>query len=55
MLKVVSASSPQTTLVNSAFPNPLTVIVTSPAGDPVAGGLITFTAPRSATTTQLRY
>ena len=53
VLKVVSASSPQTTLVNSAFPNPLAVIVTSPAGDPVAGGLIIFTAPSSGATAVL--
>jgi len=47
VLTLVPGGSPQTTGVNQPFPNPLAVIVTSPAGDPVAGGLVTFTAPTS--------
>ncbi len=34
-------------LINTAFPNPLAVVVSSPAGDPVAGGLVTLTATSS--------
>jgi hypothetical protein len=46
-LTVVAGGSPQTTALNTAFANPLTVVVTSLAGDPVAGGVMTFTAPSS--------
>jgi hypothetical protein len=41
-LTIVAGSSPQYTPVNTAFPKPLAVIVTSPFGDPVAGGVISF-------------
>jgi hypothetical protein len=41
-LTIVAGSSPQFTKVNTAFPKPLAVIVTSPFGDPVAGGVISF-------------
>ncbi len=44
-ITVVAGSSPQSTIVNTAFANPLAVIVSSPYGDPVEGGVITFTAP----------
>ena len=40
-------SSPQYTPINKAFTVPLSVLVTSPYGDPVAGGIFTFTAPGS--------
>ncbi len=40
----VAGSSPQSTIVTTAFANPLAVVVASPYGDPVAGGVITFTA-----------
>ena len=46
-ITVISGSSPQTTTVNTAFAKPLSVLVFSPFGDPVAGGVITFTAPSS--------
>ena len=46
-MTLVSGASPQSTLINTAFLNPLAVVVSSPAGDPVAGGLVTFTAPSS--------
>ncbi len=42
-LTLVAGSSPQSTSVNTAFPNPLAVTVISLYGDPVAGGVITFT------------
>ena len=47
-LTVVSGSSPQSTAPGTAFPKPLTVIVTAnnPV-EPVNGGVITFTAPIS--------
>jgi hypothetical protein len=46
-LAIVAGSSPQRTAVNTAFPNPLTLTVTSPHGDPVAGGVISFSATSS--------
>jgi hypothetical protein len=47
VLTLVPGSSPQTTQIKTAFANPLAVVVSSPAGDPVAGGVVTFTAPAS--------
>jgi hypothetical protein len=47
-LTIVTGSSPQSTTVNSAFPHALAVIVTSPYGDPVAGGVIRFTVTAAA-------
>jgi hypothetical protein len=47
-LTMVAGSSPQRTAVNTAFPHPLAITVTSPYGDPVAGGLITFVVTPSA-------
>ena len=44
-ITAVAGSSPQSTLINTAFANPLAVIVSSPYGNPVAGGVITFSAP----------
>jgi hypothetical protein len=46
-LAVVSGAG-QTAPVNSPFPAPLVVSVTSAFGEPVAGGRVTFTAPRPA-------
>ncbi len=46
ILTIVSGS-PQTTAVSTAFASPLIVKVTSPEGDPVAGGLVIFAAPSS--------
>ncbi|MBE9033070.1 filamentous hemagglutinin N-terminal domain-containing protein [filamentous cyanobacterium LEGE 11480] len=40
--------TPQTTLINTPFPQPLTVTVTSNSGEPVDGGRITFTPPNSS-------
>ncbi len=42
-ITIVAGSTPQSTTVNMAFPNPLAVVVISPSGDPVAGGVVTFT------------
>jgi hypothetical protein len=47
ILTVAPGSSPQTTAPGTAFANPMAVIVSSPAGDPVGGGWVTFTAPAS--------
>jgi hypothetical protein len=40
--------SPQTAAINSAFANPLAIYVTSPFGDPVPGGTITYTVTPAA-------
>lgn len=40
------AGTPQSAPVGSSFPAGLTVMVSSPFGEPVAGGRVTFTAPR---------
>ena len=42
MIKAVAGSSPQSTLINRTFARPLAVVVLSPYGDPVVGGLILF-------------
>ncbi len=44
ILSIVSGQD-QRTQVGSAFAGPLVVAVLSPFGEPVAGGLVTFTAP----------
>jgi hypothetical protein len=41
-ITVVSGNS-QSATVDTAFPDPLTVLVTSPSGDPVVGGIVDFT------------
>ncbi len=41
----VTSGNEQVTLVNTPFPAPLVVTVSSPSGDPVAGGIVTFAAP----------
>src|SRR5262249_13101947 len=41
----IITGSPQATLINTVFPEPLVAKVTSPFGDPVAGGIVTFTPP----------
>jgi predicted outer membrane repeat protein len=43
----ITSGDNQQTLVNNAFPTPLAVSVSSPFGEPVQGGLVTFTAPSS--------
>lgn len=43
--------TPQNTLINTPFPQPLTVSVTSNGGEPVDGGQITFTPPASGAST----
>jgi hypothetical protein len=43
----VTSGNAQSTGVGTSFPNPLVVTVSSPYGDPVQGGLVTFTAPAS--------
>jgi hypothetical protein len=48
VMTVVAGSSPQWTMVDTAFRDPLAVIVSSRYGDPVAGGVINFTATPSA-------
>jgi hypothetical protein len=48
LLTVVRGSSPQSTALNTAFANPLALTITSPYGDPVAGGVISFSASSSA-------
>jgi hypothetical protein len=42
-----SGGNNQSTVVNTPFPSGLTVTVSSTAGEPVAGGMIKFTAPSS--------
>jgi hypothetical protein len=44
---VVSGGTPQQAVVNNFFPSPLFVTVSSPSGDPIQGGLVTYTAPAS--------
>jgi hypothetical protein len=43
----LASGSNQTAETGHAFPAPLTVSVTSPSGDPVNGGVVTFTGPAS--------
>ncbi|MGA3042973.1 MAG: putative Ig domain-containing protein [Bryobacteraceae bacterium] len=42
-----SSGTPQSTGVGTAFANPLTVTLTDPCGNPLAGVAVTFTAPAS--------
>jgi hypothetical protein len=42
-----TSGNAQSTTVDGGFLNPLVVTVTSPYGDPVQGGVVTFTAPGS--------
>ena len=44
---VISGGNNQSTIVNTAFANPLAVTVSSPFGEPVDGVKVTFTAPGS--------
>jgi hypothetical protein len=37
----------QSTATGSLFPNPLTLVISSPFGEPVTGGVLRFTAPAS--------
>ncbi len=43
----VTAGNNQQTAIGTAFAAPLVVTVSSPYGEPVAGGVVTFTAPAS--------
>jgi hypothetical protein len=43
----ITSGNGQSTTVNTIFLNSLVVTVTSPYGDPVQGGVVTFTAPAS--------
>ena len=43
----VTSGNNQQTAVGTAFAAPLVVTVSSPYGEPVAGGVVTFTAPAS--------
>jgi hypothetical protein len=43
----ISGGNNQSATVNTAFAAPLAVTVSSSAGEPVAGGVVTFTAPSS--------
>jgi hypothetical protein len=47
----VSGGSGQEAFTGNGFHSPLVATVASPAGDPVAGGVITFTSPGSGTST----
>jgi filamentous hemagglutinin family protein len=42
---IITANPPQSTVVNTAFATPPTATVSSLFGEPVAGGIITYTAP----------
>ncbi len=52
-LTVVNGGSPQSAAVNTAFADALAIHVASPAGDPVAGGVITFTTPSNGSSANL--
>jgi hypothetical protein len=43
----VNAGSGQSTLIGTAFPTPLSAIVSDQYGNPTSGGLVTFAAPSS--------
>jgi hypothetical protein len=47
-ITIATGMSPQTAAINTAFANPLAVFVTSPFGDPVQGGTITYTVTPAA-------
>jgi hypothetical protein len=42
----ITSGDNQSTAVNTSFSEPLVVTVTSPFGEPVQGGIVTFTAPK---------
>src|SRR5262249_32770051 len=46
-ITIVTGESPQSAAINTAFANPLAVIVRSPFGDPVQGGQIKFSVTPS--------
>ena len=52
-LTINSGDSPQSASFGNAFANPLAVTVTSQAGDPVAGGVVRFSAPGSGASASL--
>src|SRR5262249_10863676 len=43
----ITSGDNQQTRVNTSFPNPLAVIITSAFGEPVQAGVVTFSAPGS--------
>ena len=49
----IASGDNQSTPAGSAFPAPLVVAVTSPFGEPVAGGRVTFTAPATGASAAL--
>ena len=49
----VASGNNQTALINTAFANPLLVAISSAFGEPVNGGLVTFTAPVSGASAML--
>ena len=48
---IISGGNNQSTPVNTAFPAPLVVTVTSAFGEPVQGGVVMFTAPNTGAST----
>ena len=44
---VLTGGSPQTTIINTAFADPLDLMVSSAYGEPVEGGIVTLSAPLS--------
>ena len=44
-IAVEPGASPQSAFVNASFANPLAVVVSSPFGDPVAGGVVHLCGP----------
>ncbi|HEX8097689.1 MAG TPA: choice-of-anchor Q domain-containing protein, partial [Pyrinomonadaceae bacterium] len=46
----VTSGTPQSTPINTAFNSPLVATVSSAFNEPVAGGLVTFTAPQTGAT-----
>ncbi len=49
----IAGSNNQSAPVNTVFPNPLAALVTSSFGEPVQGGVVTFTAPGSGASATL--
>ena len=49
----IAGGNNQSAPVNTAFPNPLAALVTSSFGEPVQGGVVTFTAPGSGASATL--
>ncbi|MCS6813316.1 MAG: DUF4347 domain-containing protein [Cyanobacteria bacterium] len=48
-----TGGTPQSTLINTAFANPLGIQVTSAFGEPVAGGVVTYTPPAAGASATL--